>query len=65
MPHKENVDILIITTSDIDGAGLHSIYQKDLLIKLGYSVQIICLEKQSNDINTEGLFKSRGWELFK
>lgn len=62
---KDNFDILILTTYDSDGAGLHSIYQKNLLKKLGYSVQIICLEKKSDDINTKGLLKKKGWELFK
>lgn len=59
------MDIIILTTYDEGGAGLHSIYQKDMLIKLGYSVQIICVEKTSEDKNTKGLLKKKSWELLK
>ena len=63
--NNNNLDIIMLSTYDTDGAGLSSIYQKDLLIKLGYSVQLICLDKNSDDKNTKPLLKKTSWELFK
>ncbi len=63
--NNNEVDILILSTYDQDGAGLHSIYQKNLLKKLGYKVSIICAEKLSEDEETKGILIKGDWELLK
>ncbi len=52
---RADVDILLVSTYDTDGAGKFTHQLADTLFRLGYSSQVVCLRKRSNDPNTIGI----------
>jgi len=54
-----DVDILLVSTYDTDGAGKFTHQLASTLLRLGYSSRVVCVRKRSNDPNTIGIIDER------
>lgn len=52
---QTDVDILLVSTYDTDGAGKFTHQLANTLQRLGYSSRVVCVRKRSNDLNTIGI----------
>lgn len=57
--NEYDVDVLLLSTYDTDGAGKFADSLTQALADIGYSTQTICLRRRSNKENTVGLLDGR------